>query len=109
VRFDSKWHREAGWVFPNDVLKRFDPDSCSGGGFGPDGFLYCTGHDRGEVYRLTFPKAGPTLRLSQTLLAPITGQGIAWDMENKQLYGIDRKRKQVVVSQWEEAPPSSAP
>lgn len=102
VKMDSKWRREAGWVFPASVLKRLDPDSCSGGGFGPDGALYCTGHDRSEVYRLAFPKGGSILTLTQTLPAPITGQGIAWDMEHKHLYGIDRKHKQVVVSEWKE-------
>lgn len=108
VRMDAKWRREAGWVFPDEVLKRFNPDSCSGGGFGPEGALYCTGHDRAEVYRLTLPKAGSTLHLTETLPAPITGQGIAWDKGPKHLYGIDRKRRQVVVSEWKEAPPQSA-
>ncbi len=98
VCFDAKWHRQAGWVFPSEVLKRFDPNSCSGGLWGPDGALYCTGHDRPEIYRLELPKAGSTLRLTNTFSAPITGQGIAWDVESKHLYGIDRKHRQVVVS-----------
>ena len=74
VRFDQQWRRTAGWVFPKSVLDRFDPHSCSGGGFGPDGKIYCTGHDRAEVYRLDFPKAGSTLLLKDTIAAPIKGQ-----------------------------------
>lgn len=105
VKFNKEWHRVAGWVFPDEVLDRFNPHSCSGGGWGPDGFLYCTGHDRGEIYRLELPAAGSTLRLRGTLKAPITGQGIAWEIDNNEqptstLFGIDRSRRQVVVSKW---------
>lgn len=100
VRFDRQWRREAGWIFPDSVLDRFAPHSCSGGGWGPDGALYCTGHDRGEVYRLTLPRAGSTLQLTHTAPATITGQGIAWDREQNLLFGIDRPQRQVVVSQW---------
>lgn len=98
VKFDERWRRTRGWVFPKAVLDQFAPDSCSGGGFGPDSCLYCTGHDRGELYRLEFPKAGSTLRLSAVLPAPVTGQGIAW--QSTRLFGIDRPKRQVVVSKW---------
>ena len=99
VHYDQQWRRMAGWVFPKSVLDRFDPHSCSGGGFGPDGKLYCTGHDRAEVYQLDFPKAGSTLQLIDTIAAPIKGQGIA--LENSQLWGIDRSKRQVIVSKFE--------
>ena len=99
VRYDQQWRRTAGWVFPKSVLDFFDPHSCSGGGFGPDGKLYCTGHDRAEVYQLDFPKAGSTLLLIDTIAAPIRGQGIA--LENDQLWGIDRSKRQVIVSKFE--------
>jgi len=99
VQYDQQWRRTAGWVFPKAVLDRFDPHSCSGGGFGPNGKLYCTGHDRAEVYQLAFPKAGSTLLLTETLAAPIKGQGIA--IENNQLWGIDRSKRQVIVSSLE--------
>jgi hypothetical protein len=97
VRFDTAWRRQSGWIFPDEVLERFAPYSCSGGGWGPDGALYCTGHDRGEVYRLTLPQAGSTLRLTATLPAPVTGQGIAWEPDGRQLWGIDRPKRQVIV------------
>ena len=98
VRYDKSWRRTAGWVFPKSILDRFDPHSCSGGGFGPDGNLYCTGHDLGEVYQLEFPKAGSILQLTETVAAPITGQGIAFDGE--MLWGIDRAKRQVVAIEF---------
>ena len=98
VRFDPQWHREAGWTFPEEVIARFQPDSCSGGTWESDR-LYCTGHDRGELYELVRPEGGATLRLVRTIRVPITGQGIAWDRdEPRTLYGIDRPRRQVVVA-----------
>ncbi|MBI1312986.1 hypothetical protein GC176_16980 [bacterium] len=100
VRFDAHWRRLEAWVFPNEVLDRFAPNSCSGGGWGSDGALYCTGHDHKEVYRLQLPQAGSTLVLTATLPAPVTGQGIAWDLERQLLFGIDRPRRQVVVGRW---------
>jgi hypothetical protein len=105
VRFDDQWRRMGGWVFPREVLERFEPDSCSGGTWGTDGLLYCSGHDRGEVYQLALPKAGSTLRLLKTIPAPITGQGIALDRDEPDvLYGIDRPKRQVVVAKLSETP-----
>ena len=103
VRYDKQWRRTAGWVFPKSVLDRFDPHSCSGGGFGPQGKLYCTGHDLGEIYQLEFPKAGSTLRLVETIAAPITGQGIAFGSDpsgKKSIWGIDRRKRQVVSAEF---------
>ncbi len=98
VRFDHDWRRTGGWAFPQEVIARFEPDSCSGGSWGADGMLYCTGHDRGELYALNLPRAGPVLRLVQTIGVPFTGQGFAWDRsEPGVLYGIDRPHQQVIV------------
>lgn len=97
VRMDGDFRREAGWVFPTPVLDRFAPHSCSGAAWGPDGLLYCTGHDRGEVYALELPKAGSELRLVKSLELPITGQGICWDpLEPGVLWGIDRPHREVL-------------
>jgi len=99
VKFDKQWRRTGGYVFPKELLDRFDPNSCSGGSWGPGGYLYCTGHDHGELYQLAIPKAGPTLKLVRTIKVPITGQGIAWDQNQpKVLYGIDRAKRQVIVA-----------
>lgn len=97
VRFDSQWRRLGGWVFPEGVIERFEPHSCSGGAWGPDGALYCTGHDRAEVYRLTLPRAGSTLKLTHVLAAPIAGQGIAWSADGQLLLGIHRAKREVVL------------
>ena len=100
VKFDRQWRRMAGWTFHDRLLNLFAPQSCSGGGWGPDGCLYCTGHDRAEVYQLELPRAGSTLVLKQTIPVEITGQGIAWDKSRPgELYGISRSKKQVIVSQ----------
>jgi len=103
VRFGEHHQRTGAWVFPDEVVERFEPNSCSGGAWGPDGALYCTGHDHGEVYRLTLPKAGSTLKLTATLEVPFTGQGIAWDPDGKHLWGIDRPKGQVIVCRFDEA------
>jgi hypothetical protein len=98
VQFDRKWRRTGGWTFPDQVIERFQPHSCSGGSWGDDSFLYCTGHDRGEIYRLSLPRAGSKLNLSGIVSVPITGQGFAWDRSSPgTIYGIDRPGRQVVV------------
>lgn len=97
VKFDGQWRRLGGWVFPEELLQQLEPYSCSGGAWGPDGALYCTGHDRAEVYRLLLPRAGSELQLTHTLPAPIAGQGIAWSADGKYLLGIQRKQKEVVI------------
>lgn len=105
VKFDRTWRRTAGWSFPDRILDRFSPHSCSGGCIGPDGSLYCTGHDLGEVYQLEFPLAGSTLRLIETIEAPLTGQGIAFF--GQELWGIDRAKRQVVIAKLVEAEENS--
>ena len=100
VKFDRQWRRMAGWTFPEEVLDRVAPQSCSGGGWGPDGRLYCTGHDRGEIYQLELPKAGSALVLTKIIPVEIAGQGIAWDTSRPGvLYGIDRAKKLVIASE----------
>lgn len=98
VKFDDQWRRTAGWVFPEEVLERFTPHSCSGGGWSPDGRLYVTGHDRGELYELSLPRCGSTLKLERTLSLGVTGQGVAWDRSTPGVvYGISRPTKEVTV------------
>jgi len=75
------------------------PMSNSGGSWGPDGYLYCTGHDRSEVYAVKIPDKGSVLELVETVPLPILGQGIAWDRSRSGfIYGIRKKDRQVVVS-----------
>ena len=83
------------WTLPNEVLERFDDMSNSGGSWGPDGFLYLSGHDPAEVYKMTVPKAGSVLELIEIIPLNIRGQGIAWDRSQPGvLYGIIRATAQ---------------
>jgi len=99
VKFDDQWKELQTWVFPKEIVERMIPMSNSGGSCGPDGYLYCTGHDRSEVYVMKIPDKGSVLELVETVPLPILGQGIAWDRSCPGfIYGIRRKDSQVVVS-----------
>ncbi|KAJ9634426.1 hypothetical protein H2204_006251 [Knufia peltigerae] len=93
------------WIFPQELVsENFSPMSNSGGSFGPDGWLYITGHDASAAYIVQIPSAGSILIWVATVDLPdIAGQGIAWDRSkgpqnggNGTLYGISRESKQVV-------------
>ncbi|WP_439556753.1 hypothetical protein [Dyadobacter sp.] len=102
VRFDMEWRELESWIFPKNLIALFTPKSNSGGGWGADGSLYCTGHDRPELYVLKLPKSGYTLEHVATIPAPIEGQGIAFDHTAKGtvvLYGIKRSENVVTVSE----------
>jgi hypothetical protein len=99
VQFDEEWREIQSWVFPDSIVDRFRPMSNSGGAWGGDGMLYCTGHDRSELYRLRLPRAGSILELNDILPFTGRGQGIAWDpSEPGVLYGIDKEKRVVIVS-----------
>ncbi len=103
VKFDDQWRDLAAWVFPEAVLQRFTPMSNSGGSWGPDGLLYCTGHDREELYAMQLPKAGSVLELVKIFPITSAGQGIAWDRSHAGvLYGIRKGESKVVVSRFVE-------
>lgn len=114
VKFDRQWRRLGGWVFPNSILARFDPHSCSGGFWGPGERLCVTGHDRHEIYGLELPRAGSEMEWVSIIPAQVTGQGIAWEREEGNesaedslavlLYGISRSKREVVVSRVELRP-----
>lgn len=97
VRFDDAWRQTMAWSFPATVLERFAPMSSSGGGFGPGGLLYVTGHDHPELYALRLPAAGAELEHVATIPAPIEGQAIDWDEDTPgELYGISRSRREIL-------------
>jgi dienelactone hydrolase len=99
VQFDDHWDDLASWVYPDEVVNKFRPMSNSGGSWGPDGFLYCTGHDNAEIYVMQLPRMGSILELVEILPINILGQGIAWDrLTPHKIYGISKKDRQVVVS-----------
>lgn len=98
VRFDDQWRRTESWLLPPSVLTRIAPMSISGGGWGPDGRLYLTGHDRPELYALALPRGGAVLDHLATIPIEAAGQAIDWDeAEPGTLYGIDRAGGQILA------------
>ncbi|MBW2267346.1 MAG: hypothetical protein JRH16_02125 [Deltaproteobacteria bacterium] len=96
VQHDAGWNPGRALAFPGEVVERFGAHSSSGGGFGPDGLLYVTGHDAAELHALRVPAHGDTLEWVATVPAPIAGQGIAWDRAPPaSLWGIVRGHRQV--------------
>jgi hypothetical protein len=99
VRFDAQWQPQATWSFPTSLVQRFAGSSASGGGFGPGGALFVTGHDAKELYVLGFPPTGPSLDWQATVRISAEGQAFCWDpVETNRLYSISRRTKEVIVS-----------
>ena len=99
LQFDESWRRVAGYVYPSDVVERFEEMSNSGGTWGIDGRLYITGHDEGVEFVMSLPTEGSVLRLEEEMPVRAEGQGIAWDRgEPGTLYSIVRSTRKAVVS-----------
>ena len=100
VQFNDDWSVARAWIFPDALWQSFSPDSNSGGSFGPDGWLYVTGHDATYVYIVKIPSAADILIWVGSIYTPdIAGQGIVWDRSqgrNGSLYGISRDTSEVV-------------
>ena len=91
VQFTKDYRPVQSWTLPKTILDRFEDMSNSGGSWGPDGYLYLTGHDPAELYRMRLPKAGSVLELVDIIPMNIRGQGIAWDRSQPGvIYGIIR-------------------
>jgi hypothetical protein len=91
VKLTADFKYVASWVLPKVLLEKFEKMSNSGGSWGPDGFLYLSGHDPAEIYKMRLPKAGSVLELVETIPMNIRGQGIAWDRSDRGvIYGIIR-------------------
>lgn len=98
ITFDDEWRVTGGYRLPDSVLALFSPMSNSGGSFGSDGLLYLTGHDAQQIYVLQKPLEGPVMEHIATIAAPLDGQAWAWDRsESRTLYGISRKKGEVVI------------
>lgn len=92
VRFDADWRVVEAFVYPDALVERFKDMSNSGGGFGPDGRLYVTGHDNPELYVLEPPKFGSVMVWVETIPIELGGQGFAFDRsEPGVVWGIVRK------------------
>ena len=99
VKMNHNFQIQSSWIFPAALLQRFAPMSNSGGSWGPDNYLYITGHDHGEIYVVSLPEFGSVVNWRATVKVPaIEGQGIAWDRttSRRRLWGI-LKRSQTVV------------
>jgi len=99
VKMDDEFNILEQWRLPEDLLPRLRPMSNSGGSWGPDGYLYLTGHDHPEIYVMTIPEAGQILKWETTVVIEgFDGQGIAWDRSenNSVLWGILRDSSEVV-------------
>lgn len=98
VKMDDSFNILQRWTLPEGITQRIAPMSNSGGSWGPDGYLYLSGHDHPEIYVMQLPMHGSELEWVATVEAPeIHGQGIAWDRSGEQrvLWGI-RKRERMV-------------
>jgi hypothetical protein len=96
--YDIDWRRTGGWMLPESVRTRMAPHAASGGGIGPDGYLYLLGHDRPEMYVLAKPSMGPVLLHIATIAIDVEGQAFAWDKSaSRTLYAINRPTGSVRV------------
>jgi hypothetical protein len=94
VKFTKEFVPVGMWTLPKSILDRFEDMSNSGGSWGPDGYLYLSGHDPAEIYRMRLPKNGSILELVDVIPMNIRGQGIAWDRSQPGvIYGIIRATK----------------
>ena len=103
VKYTKDWAQVAAWIYPEEIIKAFMPMSNSGGSWSKDGYLYCTGHDKTELYVMKLPASGYTLEHVKTIQTTIHGQGIAVDRSIKDrvvIYGLsDRKETSIVVNE----------
>ena len=106
VAYDAAWRVKRRWRFPAALLQRFAPHSTSGGGWGADGLLYVTGHDRPELYALRPSRSGDDLKWVATIPLSIEGQAVTWSHRGRELYGVSRKSGDVVVMR---VPPVAPP
>ncbi len=98
VRFDDQWRRVEAWALPTSILDRIAPMSISGGGWGPDGRLYLSGHDLPELYVVAIPDGGGVLEHIATYGMEAEGQAIDWDESTPgMLYGITRSSREILA------------
>jgi len=98
VELDDQLREVRRLTFPETVLERFAPKSCSGAQW-RGRLLYVTGHDRPELYALRVPKRGKVLEHVATYAIPTDGQAIDWDpVQPNLLWSIERKTREMVAS-----------
>ena len=99
VTFDAQWKKLDELRFPRPMVLKFGRNSSSGGGFGPQGHLFISGHDAQELYVLDLPAKGDVLGWQTAIPISAHGQAFVWDHSLEGvLYSIDRKTHEVIVS-----------
>jgi len=63
---DKNFIEVKSWFFPEEVVANWGDMSCSGGSWGPDGYLYTTGHDHSRAYVLEVNKTNTGCWLFRT-------------------------------------------
>ncbi len=98
VQFDDQWRKVQAWALPPSILERIAPMSVSGGGWGPDGRLWLSGHDRPELYVVSIPDGGGVLDHLETRGMDAQGQAMDWDESDPgMLYGITRSTREILA------------
>jgi hypothetical protein len=106
VELDAQFREVRRFHFPDSLLARFAPLSCSGAQWGQDGLLYVTGHDRPELYALRVPEAGTALVHVASYAIPTNGQAIDWDpAEPDLLWSIERASREMVATRIDKSRP----
>ena len=98
VQFDDRWQQLRAWSFPPAVIQRWEGMSSSGGVW-VGRSLYTTGHHARELYVLELPASGSVLALRAIIPFESEGQGIAIDRDARLLYSIQRRTREVLVSE----------
>ena len=91
---NKRFSEVESWVFPREVIADWGRWSCSGGSWGPDGYLYTTGHGGAKAYVLEIDKTGELRYVRTEKDVGFFGQAIAWDRFSEQpiLWGIVRNK-----------------
>ncbi len=98
VKYTKDWKQVESWAYPQEILNLFGLYSNSGGCWNQKGELYITGHDRKEIYVMSLPESGSTLRHLRTIETINAGQGFSIEKVNEKevLYGISKEEKAII-------------
>lgn len=98
AKYDAQFRKLGSWVYPKELVARWDDMSNSGGVWLPDGTLLLSPHHAPELYAMRLPKFGPVLELVRTIPVETEGQGIALDPEDRsKVWAIQRRTREVLA------------
>lgn len=91
---NKKFIEVESWSFPKEVIAHWGSKSCSGGSWGPDGYLYATGHDHAQADVLEIDAMNKLKYVRTESGVGFFGQAIAWDRSSKRpiLWGIVKNK-----------------